>query len=93
MKTFSLNLKSNGWILSTTDVFYPDLGDTIAGSCRLIIAIHSSCISTVNPLLLKQPPLVPTHPIGKFIWEPFNWLEHAISLACNDADVESKICD
>ncbi len=29
VKMFSSNLKSNGWVLSLTDVFYPDLGDTI----------------------------------------------------------------
>ncbi len=33
VKTFSLNLKSIGWVLSLTDVFYPNLGNTIAGSC------------------------------------------------------------
>ena len=90
VKTFSSNLKSNGWVLSSTDVFYPDLGDTIAGSCRLIIAIHSSCTSTVNPLLLKRPPLVPTRPLGEFIWEPFNRPEHAISLARDDADFNKQ---
>ncbi len=88
MKTFWSNLKSNGWVLSSTDVFYPDLGDTIAGSCRLIIAIHSSCTSMVNPLHLNRPPSVPTHPIGEFIWEPFNRPEHAISLARNDANYD-----
>jgi hypothetical protein len=43
-----------------------------------------------RPLLLKRPPSVPTCPIGEFIWEPFNWLEHAISLACNDADFDKQ---
>ncbi len=89
-KPFSSNLKSNGWVLSSTDVFYPDLGDTITGSCHLIIAIHSSCASTVNPPLLKWPSSVPTLPIGEFIWKPFNWPEHAISLDCNDADFDKQ---
>jgi hypothetical protein len=69
VKMISLNLKSNNWVLLSTDVFYLDLGDTIAGSFCLIIAIHSSCTSLVNPLLLKRPPLVPTRPIGEFIWD------------------------
>jgi hypothetical protein len=34
--------------------------------------------------------LVPTHPIGEFIWEPFNRPEHAISLARNDADFDKQ---
>ena len=90
VKTFSSNLRSNGWVISSTNVFYPDLGNTIAGSCRLIIAIHSSCTSTINPLHLKRPPLVPTHPIGEFIWEPFIRPEHAISLTCDDADFDKQ---
>ena len=60
VKMFSLNLKSNGWVLSTTDVFYPDLGNTIAGSCCLIIAIHSPNASTGN--LLLQMATISTHP-------------------------------
>ncbi len=86
VKTFSSNLKSNGWVLLSTDVFYPDSGDTIAGPNPFIIAIHSSCASTFNPLLLKQPLLVPPHPLGEFIWEPFNRPKHTLSLAWNDAD-------
>jgi hypothetical protein len=39
-------------------------------------------------MLLKNPPLVPPCPLGKFIWELFNWKEHTISLACNDKDFE-----
>ncbi len=86
VKTFSTNLKLKGWILSSTDVHYPDLGDTIAGSCCIITAVHSSCASTIKPLQLKRPPLVPPHPLGEFIWEPFNQKEHAILLAWDNKD-------
>jgi hypothetical protein len=68
------------------DVHYPDLGDTVAGRCRIITAVHSSCASTAEPLQLKRPPLVPPRPLGEFIWEPFNRKEHAILLACDDRD-------
>jgi hypothetical protein len=49
VKSFQSTLKSSGWIIASTDVFYPDLGDTIAGSCRIIIAAHSSSASMVDP--------------------------------------------
>ncbi len=81
VKTFSTNLKSKGWILSSMDVHYSDLGDTIAGGCRIITAVHLSCASTVELLQLKRPPLDPPCSLGKFIWEPFNLKEHAILLA------------
>ncbi len=86
IKTFSTNLKSKGWIISSMDVHYPDLGDNVAGRCRIITAVHSSCASTVEPLQLKRPPLVPPRPLGKFIWEPFDRKEHAILLACDDSN-------
>jgi hypothetical protein len=81
IKTFSTSLKSKGWILSSTDVHYPDLGDTIAGGCCIITSLHSSFASTVEPLQLKRPPLVPPHPLGKFTWKPFNRKEHVNLLA------------
>ncbi len=86
VKTFSSNLKSSGWSLLSTTVHYLDLSDTIAGSCCIKTAIHLSCTSTVDLLLLRQPPLVTPHPLGKFVWELLNWQEHAISLAWDDAD-------
>jgi hypothetical protein len=71
-------------------MFLSGLGDTNAASSCLIIAIHSSCALTVNLLSLKWPPPVPTHPLSEFIWEPFNRPEHAISLACNNADFNKQ---
>jgi hypothetical protein len=50
VKTFSTNLKSNGWVVSSSDVSYPDLSDSITGSCWLILGIHLSCAASVEPL-------------------------------------------
>jgi hypothetical protein len=83
-------LKSNGWVVSSSDVSYPDLGDSIAGSCRLILGIHLSCVASVEPLLLKHPPAIPSRPLAGFIWEPFNRPEHSISLACNDPNFANQ---
>jgi hypothetical protein len=91
VKTFSAKIKSSSWILSSTDVHFPALGNSIVfGSCCVITAVHSSCASHIKPMLLKNPPLVPPRPLGKFIWEPFNRKEHAILLACNDEDFEKQ---
>ncbi len=84
VKTFATNLKSNGWVVSSSDVSYPDLGNSIAGSCQLILGTHSSCVANVEPLLLKHPPAISSRPLAGFIWGPFNRPEHSISLARND---------
>jgi hypothetical protein len=86
VKSFQSTMKSSGWIIVSIDVFYPDLGNTVAGSCRVITAVHSSSASTVDPLLLKRPSPVSPRPLGEFLWEAFNWPEQAISLTRNDAD-------
>ncbi len=84
VKTFISNLKSKGWVVSSEDVSFPALGDTIAGRCCVLTAVHSSCAPAVEPLHLKRPPSIPHRPLGEFIWEPFNRKEHAISLARDD---------
>jgi hypothetical protein len=56
VKSFSTSLRSTGWCLSSTETAFPTNGDTISSSCRIIIGIHSSCASIVEPLLLKPPP-------------------------------------
>jgi hypothetical protein len=86
VKSFTSNLKSKVWIVSSEDVYFPDLGDTIDGGCRVLTAVHSSCASTTEALELKRPPPIPPRPLGEFIWEPFNCQEHAILLAHNDGD-------
>jgi hypothetical protein len=86
VKTYLSTLHSSGWIVASTDNFYWDLGDTLAGLCHIITAFHASCASMVDPLLLKQPPLVPPHPLGEFLCDPFNRPEHATSLSCKNTD-------
>ncbi len=90
VKTVTTNLKSNGWVVSSSDVSYPDLGDLIAGSCRLILGIHLSCAASVEPLLLKHPPAIPSRSLAGFIWEPFNRPEHSISLARDDPNFANQ---
>ncbi len=83
---FVKTMHSNGWKISKHDVTFPIHGDSIAGACHVIIGIHSSCASTVEPLLLKEPPPTPPRPLGLFLWEPFNRTDYSVSLAKDDDD-------
>ncbi len=81
VKTFIFNLKSKGWVVLSKDVSFLALGNTIAGRCRVLTTVHSSCAPAVEPMHLKRPPSIPHRPLGKFIWEPltaknmqFHWL-------------------
>jgi hypothetical protein len=85
--TFTRQLKSAGWcMLLFNDIFFPDLGNSIAGQCNVVIRIHSSSTTRVKPLELKPPLPISPLPISAFLWEPFNRPEHLVSLARNNND-------
>jgi hypothetical protein len=86
LKSFATLLKSTGWVLSSTETSFPTNGYTVLGSCRVLIGIHSSCASSVEPLQLKLPPPSPPRPLRLALWEPFNCPEHSVSLAKDDDD-------
>ena len=56
VKSLTTYLESVGWCLSSTNTSSPAHGDTISGSCLIIIVIHSLCASMVEPLHLKSLP-------------------------------------
>jgi hypothetical protein len=74
-------LKQSGWVLSDTSLYYPDFGDSVAGSSRVIIGVHQETDSSVAPLHLPTPPPPNPAPISRYLWKPFNKLEYAISYA------------
>ncbi len=76
VKMFIKGLAAAHWIVKSREVLYPKIGDSIAESCLVITDVHSSCSSTVEPIILKTTPSTKPSPIGLFIWEPFNRPEH-----------------
>ena len=81
---FVRGLLAAHWKVESMDVAYIEIGDTVADSCTIITAVHTSCSSSVIPIKLKTPPCMPARPIGTFIWEPFNRPEHALCLGRDD---------
>ena len=60
------------------------IGDTVADYCSVITAVHSSCSSTVELIILKTPPCTNPHPIGLYIWEPFKRPENFLCYSRSD---------
>jgi hypothetical protein len=90
ISAFTRGLTAANWKLLSREVSYQDIGDSIADSCTIIIAIHSSCASNVEPITLKAPPSVTPRPIGAFVWEPFNRIEHSLSHGRDNEEFDSK---
>jgi hypothetical protein len=58
VKSFISLLKRLGWVTSLSNVCFTDVDDGVAGECRILMCIHSSCGSTVDALDLVIPPRV-----------------------------------
>ncbi len=72
-------LRRDGWLFSDSAIHYPNYGDSVAGSCRLLVGVYSNTEATCTPIEFKTPPAC--HPcwISHFLWAPFNRPEHALS--------------
>jgi hypothetical protein len=85
--SFNHTLKTAGWCLSAYDgVSFTSIGDSVAGTCDLLLRVHSSCTSKVEPIELKPPPPICPRPLGDYLWEPFSRPKHSVCLARNDDD-------
>jgi hypothetical protein len=86
VKSFIQRLSTAHWKVSSRDISYPEIGDSIVDSCRIIIAIHLSSALVVEPIVLKTPPAVQPRPITSYLWEPFNWPEHSLCFGHDDSN-------
>jgi hypothetical protein len=77
--TFLTKLKASGWIATDSLLRFKAFNDTITGTHRLVMAIHSNTEEGCKPLELCIPPSGQARQISSFIWEPFNRPELAIS--------------
>jgi hypothetical protein len=86
VKAFIQGLTTAHWKVSSCNTSYVEMGDSVVDSCTIIIAVHSSAASAVEPLSLQTPPLVQTKPISSYLWEPFNKPEHMLCFGRDDAN-------
>ncbi len=81
---FTQRLRSDGWVLSNTHISFTSFGDSVSGSCRLIVSILSNAETNCCALEIKTPPQIIPQPIARYIWAPFNKPELAISYSKDD---------
>jgi hypothetical protein len=78
---FVNRLQLDGWLLTDTPVSFLEYGNSIVGSCRLIIAVHSNTEAGCTPLELKSPPAMAPCPIVRCFGAPFNKPKPAVSFS------------
>ena len=81
---FAKTLTSAGWVISSTQLSFPDLGDSVVGTTTVLIGVHDSTQSKVSPVSLRTPPSPRPLPLAAFVWEPFNCKEYSVSFGKDD---------
>ena len=90
--TFITKCRSTGWIISRTELAFPDYGDSIDGSTYVIIGVHETTDTTVAPLQLKTPPSLPSQPLADYIYPKFNDRRFVLAFSRDD-DLFNKADD
>jgi hypothetical protein len=86
LRLFVQGLATSQWKVSSRDISFIKIGNSIAKLCTIITVVHLSSANIVEPLDLKTPQTVTPRPITAYIWEPFNCPEHSVGYAREDAD-------
>ncbi len=53
---FVSRLRRDGWLFSNSAIHYPNYGDSVTGSCCLLVGVHSNTKATCAPIEFKMPP-------------------------------------
>ena len=48
-------LQADGWVISDTNISYASYGDSVSGTCRLIVGVHSNTERNCAKLEFKRP--------------------------------------
>ena len=75
-----------GWIFSSTDVYYPDYGDSVADSGTVLLGVHRGATANHLPLMLPTPPRTHVPPLESFLHKPFHDRTYAVCLSRHHKD-------
>ena len=65
-QNFQRSIKRAGWIVSSTSIYYPDLGDSVADKGLFFVGIHKGATNDHAPIRIAMPPLVRPQPLASF---------------------------
>ncbi len=86
---FVTRLHPQGWIISKSVCSFLDYGDLVVGTCSVLIGIHDSTQSKVEPLLFCMPPTRRPLSLSSFIWQPFNVSDYQVPYVCDDPSFDT----
>jgi hypothetical protein len=69
---FFTKLCNNSWLISDAQIVYTAYRDPVAGSCHLIVGVHSNAEQNCTSLKFKTLPTPMPQHLGCHLWAPFN---------------------
>ena len=81
-----------GWTLTSTEAYYPDMGDSVADSGTFFVGNHRGATSIREPIRVVPPPASQPHSLVSFLYAPFNSREHAVCLSWRHEDFKYSGC-
>jgi hypothetical protein len=81
---FIVRLRKDGWLISDTMISNTAYGDSVSGTCHLIIGIHSNTKKNCATWEFKAPTTHPSWHIGCNLWTPFNRPKMAVFYSMHD---------
>jgi hypothetical protein len=89
---FKRSMQRSGWLMSSTDIYYPDVGNSVADSAAFLLGVHKAATGNHKPIRVAMPPSVCPDSLASFIYKPFNSKEYVISLARHQPDFDLSEC-
>ena len=84
-------IQQTGWIISTNDVYYPDIEDTVSVSGNFFIGIQKGRTASHAPVCVVFPPITKPKPLDLFIFAQFNKREYAVSVSRHHEHFSSSV--
>ena len=85
-------IQRTGWVVSTTDVYYPGMVDTVADSGMFFLGIHKGASEDQSPINVTFPSASQPKSLASCVYAPFNKREHAVSLSPHHSEFPSSGC-
>ena len=89
-KGFRYKIESAGWAISSTDIYFPDVGDSVADTGTFFLGVHTGTSPEAEAPMVKFPPNVAPLRLASFAYAPFDSVEYAVCLSWRHKDFESE---
>ncbi len=79
-----------GWSVLSTDIYYPDFGDSLANFGTFFIGIHKVTTENASHVSIKTPPQLSLKSLISYTHKPFNSQQYTVCLLRHHKDFDKS---